>query len=259
MLNITQARLKSTRAQPDRVRKATAGAVVIYPSTDLQSTKVLPNSVILNGQRVLLVLQSQLAGMVQALVIGEALNGPSAAGHHGLLGLQAKASSKCGMRIGPLPLPVLVERLRAKPGGSPGAPSTPARLPKPGGMSGSPGASRTPPRLPKPGGMSGSPGASRTPPRLPRPGGMSGSPRASKTPASPQMAEPCMSTSCVVTVHLYIAPHRVFFVMVKMQNKLYLGCLILGLVEQSVFQQQELLKAEVTREAGTALNAYPLA
>ncbi|KAA6419871.1 MAG: hypothetical protein FRX49_10234 [Trebouxia sp. A1-2] len=82
------------------------------------------------------------------------------------------------LSIGPLPLPVLVERLRAKPGGmsgSPGAPRTPPRLPKPGGMSGSPGASRTPPRLPRPGGMSGSPGASRTSPRLPKPEGISGS------------------------------------------------------------------------------------
>lgn len=55
-----------------------------------------------NGQRVLLVLQSQLAGMVQALVIGEALNGPSAAGHHGLLGLQGGADNQPHLRICPI-------------------------------------------------------------------------------------------------------------------------------------------------------------
>ena len=68
--------------------------------------------------------------------------------------LSPKASSRFGMRIGPLPLPVLAERLR-----------------------------------PKPGGMSDSPGASRAP-----------------TP--PQLAEPCVSTPCLVLVHVYITSRR---------------------------------------------------
>jgi len=58
-----------------------------------------------NGQQVLAVLQSQLASMlqalhiegahmVQALLIEGAQNGPSAAGHHELLGLQAGADNQ---------------------------------------------------------------------------------------------------------------------------------------------------------------------
>lgn len=45
-----------------------------------------------NGQQVLVILQSQLASMVRALLI--APNGPSAAGHHELLGLQGGADNQ---------------------------------------------------------------------------------------------------------------------------------------------------------------------
>jgi hypothetical protein len=47
-----------------------------------------------NGQQVLVTLQSQLADMVQALLIEAAQNGPSAAGHHELLGLQDGADNQ---------------------------------------------------------------------------------------------------------------------------------------------------------------------
>lgn len=44
-----------------------------------------------NGQQILVVLQSQLADIDQALLIEGAQNGPSVASHHGLLGLQDAA------------------------------------------------------------------------------------------------------------------------------------------------------------------------
>ncbi len=46
-----------------------------------------------NGQQVLAVLQSQLADVDQALLIEGAQNGPSVAGHRGLLGLQGRVQT----------------------------------------------------------------------------------------------------------------------------------------------------------------------
>ena len=47
-----------------------------------------------NGQQVLVTLQSQLASMVQALLIEGAQNDQSAVGHHELLGLQGGADNQ---------------------------------------------------------------------------------------------------------------------------------------------------------------------
>ncbi len=55
-----------------------------------------------NGQQVLVILQSQLADMVQAHVIEGAQNGPFAAGHHGLLGLQGGADNQPHLLICPI-------------------------------------------------------------------------------------------------------------------------------------------------------------
>ena len=55
-----------------------------------------------NGQQVLVILQSQLADMDQALVIDGAQNGPSAANYHGLLGLQGGADNQPHLLICPV-------------------------------------------------------------------------------------------------------------------------------------------------------------